>query len=376
MPVNRKSLLALSLVSILALSCDRPAAFQVQDDIRASLTANQSAKTLYDWHTSENNSEALFKRWQESKLEPEIICQGFTNKNGQELSLFEEEIKSDEYRNLVAPCRDLLIEKIEKYWIQEKRKLNLSAKEEPIPTPAPIPTPLPFRFPNNRQTRDVSKGYKTFSGGLAPKEVILTFDDGPHSSYTDRILATLDSVNAKALFFAMGKNVKPRGNILRRVGNSGHSIGSHSVDHKCLPNKPACEKNNGKVLTTAEALAEIRGGHQAIKDALGWVDPFFRFPYGESSPELSNFLKNNSVGEFAWSIDSEDWRATTPLDMLTNTITAVEKRNGGIILMHDIHRKTAEVLPELLTQLYYKGYSVVLVRSANPWDRRNSKLAR
>jgi peptidoglycan/xylan/chitin deacetylase (PgdA/CDA1 family) len=53
-----------------------------------------------------------------------------------------------------------------------------------------------------------SKGYKTFSGELAPKEVILTFDDGPHSTYTDRILGTLESVNAKALFFAMGKKRK------------------------------------------------------------------------------------------------------------------------------------------------------------------------
>jgi hypothetical protein len=165
MPINRKSLFALSVFSILAFACDRPSVIHIQDDIRASLNENKNAKTRSDWDSSDNNNEVLFKRWKDSNTDSQIICKAFADKTGQELSLFEEEIKSEEYQSLVAPCRDPLIEKIETYWRQEKYKLNIAKKEEPapspspepIPTPNPNPTPLPFKFPNNRQTRDVFK---------------------------------------------------------------------------------------------------------------------------------------------------------------------------------------------------------------------------
>jgi peptidoglycan/xylan/chitin deacetylase (PgdA/CDA1 family) len=153
------------------------------------------------------------------------------------------------------------------------------------------------------------------------------------------------------------------------------SIGSHSVDHKCLPANAVCTHSNGGTpLTFAQAVAEITGGHRAVYETLGWVDPFFRFPYGEYSPELKQFLSDHGTAEFFWTIDSEDWKNQTPQQMVDNTFHQLDALGRGIILFHDIQRKTAETLPLILSELYFKGYSVVGIRSSNPNDRRNSKL--
>lgn len=358
-----KSLLAISLLSTLTAACNRPSAKQIRNDVTTSVKANEDAKTLSDWEKSEDNNEAVFKRWKESGAEPEEVCKGLLEKDGKDLGLFEEEINSKEYETLVAPCKNELLKKLEDYWGKEKKKM-LDVVEPKAS----------FKFPDNIQKRDVSNGYKAISGDVSNKEVILTFDDGPHPIYTDIILKTMADVNAKALFFTMGKNTKSNPDVLRRIAAGGHAIGSHSIDHKCLPAKKICAHNNGRMLSYNEAIAEIRGGHQAVQNILGWVDPFFRFPYGETSAELSSYLREHGVGEFYWSIDSEDWKNRTPGDMLKITLSQLEKKGRGNILFHDIQRKTAEALPVLLKELYFRGYSVVLIQSTNSKDRTSSKL--
>lgn len=360
--------LSFVLASLVLAACTPPSPFEVRQDINRALEDNQKAKTQTEWQNSDSNPESLFQRWKMTNTDPKVVCQVLLEKTGQDLALFEEEIKAKENAELVASCRPELEAKLEKYWQMEKIKLRLS-------TITPL-AKTSFKFPDNVQTRDVSEGYKAVSGDLHPKELVLTFDDGPHPQYTSRILTALNEVNAKAIFFAQGKNVGPNTAILRQVGQSGHAIGSHSWDHKCLPAKGICARNNGRMLSYTEAIAEIRDGHKAVLKALGWVDPFFRFPYGESSTELKRFLIENSTGEFYWSIDSEDWKNRSPADMLSFTMSQVERQGRGIILMHDVQRKTAEALPDLLKRLYFKGYSIVLLQSANPEDRFHSKLAK
>lgn len=362
-----KSILTLSLLSTLTMACSRPSAKQISQDIDTAIKINEAAKTKSEWENSENNNEAVVRRWHESEAAPEEVCKGLQDKSAKELALFEEELNSSEYSQLVTPCKEQIGDKLKKYWTDEVKKMETTFSGTSTRGSS-------FKFPDNTQTRDVSNGYKAVSGDVAPKEVILTFDDGPHSIYTDQILTAMKSVNAKAIFFTLGKNVKANPAALRRVAAGGHAIGSHSIDHKCLPAKKICANNNGRMLSFSEATAQIRGGHQAVENVLGWVDPFFRFPYGESSPELSAFLRENGVGEFFWSIDSEDWKNRTPSEMVRFTMDQLDRRGRGHLLFHDIQRKTAEALPTLLKELYYKGYSIVLLMPSDARARYNSKL--
>jgi len=148
------------------------------------------------------------------------------------------------------------------------------------------------------------------------------------------------------------------------------------VTHACLGTRIICYNNNGRYLSFDEAVEEIKGGHQAVYDVLGWVDPFFRFPYGEISPELRSYLQTNSVGEFYWAIDSEDWKSQPNQGMIDNVLRQLELRKRGVILFHDIQRKTAESLPQILKELYNRGYSPVLLQAADPEARFNSKIVK
>lgn len=51
-------------------------------------------------------------------------------------------------------------------------------------------------------------GIKTRLRSTSDREVLFTFDDGPHPSGTARVLDALDEVNAKAVFFVVGGRIQ------------------------------------------------------------------------------------------------------------------------------------------------------------------------
>ncbi len=355
-------------VSLFGVGCTPLSAQQqIKQDLNSSAEENKKAENMNQWEMSEFNDETLFQKWRDQKMKPGLVCEQLNLKAASDLVLFEEDIKDSKNADLLSPCKQALLDKLDVYWQTEKKKLVDEAND-------PDPSLTTFKFKANMQTRDVSKGYTAVRGDLAAKEVILTFDDGPHPQYTDIILSALRDVDAKVIFFALGNSVRANPDVLRREAAEGHSIGSHSVTHRCLAFNPVCAKSNGRVLTYQESIDEILGGHEAVFQTLGWVDPFFRFPYGEYSPELRQFLDQSGTAEFFWTIDSEDWKNQTPQEMIDNTFKQLDALGKGIILFHDIQRKTAETLPMILKQLYIKGYSIVGIHSTNPGDRKNSRL--
>src|SRR5262249_1101109 len=103
---------------------------------------------------------------------------------------------------------------------------------------------------------------------LQPKEVVLTFDDGPWPGRTPVVVAALAAECVKATFFPIGKHAMYRPDILKQVAEQGHTVGSHTWSHKNL------EK-----LSVDEAKEEIEKGVSAVHWALGGPEaPFFRFP--------------------------------------------------------------------------------------------------
>lgn len=352
---------------------------QVSKSIQQSVEDNKNATSYMEWETSPNHPEVLFKQWRDdmmmdSERQAQLsaeICKELNLLEGEKLTLFDNDIRDEANRALLNDCKDELLEKIEKYY--EGQRATLSVPVNPMSLTG---SRNAFKFADNVQYRDTTNGYYAISGDVGRKEVVITFDDGPSGVYTDSILRSLKEVNAKGIFFLLGRNVRSNPEIVKRVAADGHAVGSHSMTHACLGNSVACRKTNGKNLTLEEASAEIRGAHQAVYDTLGFVDPFFRFPYGESSPELKNFLRQNSVGDFFWAIDSEDWKAQSNETLLRNTISRIEARGRGVVLFHDIQRRTAEIMPEFLKELHKRGYSIVLLQSSDAKARTNSKLVK
>lgn len=190
---------------------------------------------------------------------------------------------------------------------------------------------------------------------LRANEVLLTFDDGPWPVNTPAVLKALAEHCTKATFFIVGKHATYHPEILKQVYDAGHTIGSHTWSHQNL---------NRKSMTVEQAKAEIEKGISAVSIALGApAAPFFRFPALQHPPELVTYLGERNVAMFSTDLDSFDFRARKPEQVINTIMSKLKKFGKGIVLMHDFQHVTAEALPELLNQLKANGYKVVHMKA-------------
>lgn len=187
---------------------------------------------------------------------------------------------------------------------------------------------------------------------LRPKEVVLTFDDGPIPGVTRSILDTLDRFCTKATFFSVGRMALAYPALTREVLARGHTLGTHTWSHPILTRLPA-----------ARAFDQIDSGFAAVALAAGApIAPFFRFPGLSDSPALLDHLQRRGVAAFTVDVVSNDSYIADPGRLVARTLDLAHAQNGGILLFHDIKHVTARALPTILRELKTRGYSVVHMR--------------
>lgn len=187
---------------------------------------------------------------------------------------------------------------------------------------------------------------------LRPKEVVLTFDDGPMPGKTHKILKALADYGVGATFLMVGQMAKAYPKVAQEVAQAGHTIGTHTFRHANL-----------RTLSDAAAMAEIRKGEMSVADALRPIGmqpaPFFRFPYLADTTNLRHRLASEGIVAIDVDIDSKDYFRDAPATVRERTLRTLEKHGRGIILMHDIQGRTAAMLPGFLAELEKRGYKVV-----------------
>src|ERR1700681_2230302 len=240
--------------------------------------------------------------------------------------------------------------------------------------PAPIAAPAPAKPPcANPDALGIGRvveidttggpgfGFEHFKqlDFLRDKEIVLTFDDGPWPLNTPSVLKTLAEECTTGIFFPIGKHSTYYPEILKQVAAAGHTIGSHTWSHATLTNKK---------LTEDQRKEEIEKGFSAVKWALGGASPapFFRFPALQHPPEMVTYLGTRNIAMFSCDLDSFDFKANSPKQVIDVTMKKLDKLGKGIILMHDFHKHTAEALPELLRKLKDGGYKVVQMKAKAP----------
>ena len=196
---------------------------------------------------------------------------------------------------------------------------------------------------------------------LAPKEVVLTFDDGPAAGTTAQVLDALKRECVRASFFLLGRSALAYPELARRAASEGHTIAHHTFSHPLLDRMPP-----------AAAEAEIDRGFAAVDSTLyGRTDrvprtPFFRFPGFASSSVLLGRLEQRGIVVFGADLWASDWAPMSPRHQLELIIGRVEANRGGIVLFHDTKRQTAAMLPDFLRFLKNAGYRVVHVVAGSP----------
>lgn len=191
---------------------------------------------------------------------------------------------------------------------------------------------------------------------LGPKEVVLTFDDGPSPTNTRKILAALAKECTKATFFVVGEMVVLHPEVVKEVAEQGHTIGIHSWSHPNLARLPL-----------KDVVQEVEATFDAAQKASPTpIAPFFRYPYLSSSKTTVDYMKSRNIGQFAVDIDSQDWRVRSTKPVVARVMAGLKARGRGIILMHDIHKWTADAVPQILAQLKAGGYKVVQLKAKAP----------
>lgn len=190
---------------------------------------------------------------------------------------------------------------------------------------------------------------------LPPKTLVLTFDDGPHPRYTDRILEILRQHQIKSIFFELGTNlatvkqnhIQPTraASAARHLVEAGYTIGSHGFSHQVLPK-----------MSDREIGAEIDETSRLLQTVVNVHPELFRPPYGERDAKVLAAIEAHRMRSILWNIDSRDWADPVAKSIANRVIAQARRSDHGIILLHDIHERTIDALPLIIDTLRADGY--------------------
>lgn len=169
---------------------------------------------------------------------------------------------------------------------------------------------------------------RTLIAGNNPREVALTYDDGPNDACTEALLELLDRYNVKATFFMIGRFVRQSPALARQVHAAGHLVGNHTMTHPWLAWQSA--RRIGE---------ELRGCQQTLEDTLGAPVRYFRPPHGARRPFVLRTAAELGLTTVQWNAMGLDWNPISAEQIVANLdrgMTRVRRHNHGAnILLHD-----------------------------------------
>jgi peptidoglycan/xylan/chitin deacetylase (PgdA/CDA1 family) len=178
-------------------------------------------------------------------------------------------------------------------------------------------------------------------------EVIFTFDDGPHETWSARILDTLAAHHVSAIFYWVGHRIdnhrrdtkkrEVRRVLVQRAISEGHLIGNHTVNHLHL-----CHART-------DAAAEIDENDRLYQDAAELPIVMFRTPYGDHCKRVVDLLAERGLTHMHWDIDPREWMGLSAEGAAASVIARLRRLQGrAVILMHDTKGQSATALPHIL----------------------------
>jgi peptidoglycan-N-acetylglucosamine deacetylase len=198
---------------------------------------------------------------------------------------------------------------------------------------------------------------KTFTGlPRGAKQLALTYDDGPNTLHTQRLLEVLAKHGVHATFFMIGRFVRELPEIAREVAAAGHVIGNHTFTHPLLIFENAAQTRD-QLQTCESALDEVVGAHSNL----------FRPPYGGRRPSTLRIARGLGLQPILWNITGFDWDAPSA-EYIENKVSR-HVDGGNVVLLHDgSHRgvgadrsRTVIATDRLLARYKSEGYEFVTI---------------
>ncbi|GBF32246.1 peptidoglycan N-acetylglucosamine deacetylase [Desulfocucumis palustris] len=216
------------------------------------------------------------------------------------------------------------------------------------------------------------------------KTVYLTFDDGPNSHFTEKVLGILDKEQVKASFMVIGTNVLKNSELIKQMVAQGHTVANHtySHDYQYIYGSPE------------NFMADLEKNREILKSLTGKDTLIFRAPGGPArlTKPYWDKLQEKGYKSISWNITGgdSDPAGVTPEQVYNNVASGLDKVEKAhltpIVLLHDgsqlssleakpgtatyyyIQSRNSVVtaLPDIIHLFKEKGYTFVTVDENTP----------
>jgi len=179
--------------------------------------------------------------------------------------------------------------------------------------------------------------------------VALSFDDGPHPTFTPKVLDILQQHNAHATFFLIGERALRHPELVALIKAAGHEVANHYF-------------TNGSLLLHSDAdfVRHLEQTEQALGIAAG--PKFFRPPGGVARPSQLRLARARGYECMLGSAYPHD-----PLHPPVWYIRWLVTKNlvpGTIVIFHDgisNPTRTMQALPQILAAGHRRGLRFVSI---------------
>lgn len=189
-----------------------------------------------------------------------------------------------------------------------------------------------------------------------PGVIYLTFDDGPSTKNTARLLDILKEENVKATFFLTDKTNTDY--LIKKMYDEGHTIGLHTASH------------NYKYIysSTTNFIKDIEKIQEKVARITGEKSSIIRFPGGSSNTvssfnpgimcTLSNMVIEKGYHYFDWNVSSGDAGSKrSKKNTYRNVTNNLSKNRANVVLMHDIYDSTVDAVKDIIKYGKDNGYT-------------------
>lgn len=188
-------------------------------------------------------------------------------------------------------------------------------------------------------------------------QIALTFDDGPDPVFTEQILDILQDKGVKATFFVVGQKVALSPDVLERIVQDGHVVGSHSFFHPHLED-----------VSVSRVNLELNSLQRIVAGLTGRRMVLFRTPFGNSTGpltarEVQPVRIATSLGyvEMGSDMVTYDWTNITAKEITRHAVKGAHE-GGTVVMLHDSggdRTATVAALGPMIDQMRAEGYEFV-----------------
>lgn len=161
-----------------------------------------------------------------------------------------------------------------------------------------------------------------------PSQLALTFDDGPNSTYTPRLLDALAAHGVVGNFFVMGAHAELEPDLVRRIHAEGHLIGIHSWSH------PNYSRISSRIIE-----AELQRSRETLEQLTGSAVRFHRPPFGARRPAVFRIARQMGLTTVLWNAMTNDWAEPSTEKITARLRAKIDRLNrrgrSANIVLHD-----------------------------------------